>query len=125
MGPEFLAPHAGGYSQAVTVPAGGRFVYVAGQVAMDEDGSVPEGWEQQTRLTFENVGRTLALAGATWSDVIKTSYYVVDVAELELIRAIRNEYIDTARPPTSTLIQVAGLFRPGFLIEIDAVAWLP
>jgi enamine deaminase RidA (YjgF/YER057c/UK114 family) len=38
---------------------------------------------------------------------------------------VRDRYIDVANPPTSTLIQVAALFRPDFMIEIEAVAVLP
>ncbi len=38
---------------------------------------------------------------------------------------MRDEFIDTDRPPTSSLVQVAGLFRPDLLIEVEAVAWLP
>ena len=40
-------------------------------------------------------------------------------------RSVRDEFIDTDRPPTSSLVQVAGLFRPDLLIEVEAVAWLP
>jgi len=44
---------------------------------------------------------------------------------LPTIRAVRDEFIDTARPPTSSLVQVAGLFHPDVLIEVEAVAWKP
>jgi enamine deaminase RidA (YjgF/YER057c/UK114 family) len=41
------------------------------------------------------------------------------------VRAVRDEFVDTARPPTSSLVQVAALVRPELLIEIEAVAHLP
>ncbi len=91
---------------------------------MDPDREVAHGWEAQTRLTFENVGRALAAAGAGWPDVVKLTIYVVDVAELATIRTVRDEFVDTASPPTSSLVKVAGLFHPDVLIEIEAVAHL-
>jgi enamine deaminase RidA (YjgF/YER057c/UK114 family) len=92
---------------------------------MDADRGVPEGWEAQSRLAFANVGRALRAAGADWPDVVKLTIYAVDVSELATIRAVRDEFVDTERPPTSSLVQVAGLVQPDWLIEVEAVAWLP
>jgi enamine deaminase RidA (YjgF/YER057c/UK114 family) len=52
-------------------------------------------------------------------------FFVTSVEELATVRAVRDEHVDTAKPPTSSLVQVAGLFRPDLLIEVEAVAWLP
>lgn len=127
-GPAFFAPDElpapAGYSHTVTIPAG-RLVWTAGQVPVDADGAVAEGWEAQTRQAFGNVRRALRAAGAEWPDVVKLTIFVVDVSSLETIRAVRDEFVDTARPPTSSLVQVAGLVRPEWLIEVEAVAWLP
>ena len=89
------------------------------------DGALAEGWEEQTRTAFANVGRALQAAGATWPDVVKLTIFVVDVSELATIRAVRDEFVNTASPPTSSLVQVAGLFRPDVLIEVEAVAHVP
>jgi enamine deaminase RidA (YjgF/YER057c/UK114 family) len=106
----------------VRIPAG-DLVWTSGQVAVAADGSAPEGWERQTRLAFDNVGRALAAAGAGWNDVVKLTFYVVGVDELATVRKVRDEYVDTASPPTSSLVQVAGLVRPDLLVEVEAVAW--
>ena len=53
---------------------------------------------------------------------MKLTFFVVDIAGLPTIRAIRDEFVDVERPPTSSLVQVAGLFRPDLLIEVEAVA---
>jgi enamine deaminase RidA (YjgF/YER057c/UK114 family) len=111
-----------GYSHVVSVPTSARLVYTSGQVGMRPDGTVPEGWDDQTRLTFENVGHALRSAGADWPDVFKLTYYVTSTEHLLRIRAIRDEFVDTANPPTSSLVQVAGLFRPDVLIEVEAIA---
>jgi enamine deaminase RidA (YjgF/YER057c/UK114 family) len=123
--PDDLAPPAG-YSHVVSIPAG-RLVWTSGQVPMDADRNVVAGgdWEGQTRLVFQNVGKALRAAGADWPDVVKLTFFVVDVSALETIRAVRDEFVNTAAPPTSSLVQVAGLFHPDVLIEVEAVAWLP
>jgi enamine deaminase RidA (YjgF/YER057c/UK114 family) len=115
-----------GYSHVVTIPAG-RLVWTAGQIALDADGKVVGvgEWEAQARLVFQNLTRALEAAGAGWSDVVKLTYFVVDVAGLATIRAVRDEFVDRSRPPTSTLVQVAGLAYPDLLLEVEAVGWLP
>jgi enamine deaminase RidA (YjgF/YER057c/UK114 family) len=126
-GPDFASPldlpAPAGYSHVVTIPSG-RLVWTSGQVAIAADGSVPSGWEAQTRLVFEHLGRALAAAGAGWRDVVKLSFFVVGVDELQTIRAVRDEFVDTSAPPTSSLVQVAGLVRPDLLVEVEAVAAL-
>jgi enamine deaminase RidA (YjgF/YER057c/UK114 family) len=128
--PEFSCPPdlpaPAGYSHVVTIPPG-RLVWTSGQIAVDERGEVGAAgdWEGQARLAFANVGRALQAAGAGWSDVVKLTFFVVDVAALEVIRAVRDEFVNTDSPPTSSLVQVAGLARPELLIEVEAVAYLP
>jgi enamine deaminase RidA (YjgF/YER057c/UK114 family) len=127
---QFLSPATlpapAGYSHVVSV-APGRIVWVSGQVAIDAGGApAPVGdWAAQTRLAFENVGRALDAAGAAWADVVKLTFYVVGTSALETVRSVRDEFVDTARPPASSLVQVAGLFRPDLLIEVEAVACPP
>lgn len=123
--PDDLAAPSG-YSHVVSIPSG-SLVWTSGQVPMDTERVIAsgQGWERQTRLAFENVGKALHAAGAGWQDVVKLTLYVVDVSELPTIRAVRDEFVDTARPPTSSLVQVAGLFHPDVLIEVEAVAWKP
>jgi enamine deaminase RidA (YjgF/YER057c/UK114 family) len=97
-------------------------VWTSGQVGIDASGAVADGWEAQTRLAFENVGRALSAAGAAWADVVKLTFYVVAVEELAVVRTVRDEFVDTSRPPTSSLVRVAGLVRPDLLVEVEAVA---
>ena len=128
MTPTFASPDdlptPNGYSHVVTLPPG-RLVWTSGQVPIELDGTLAEGWEAQTRTAFANVGRALRAAGADWADVVKLTIFVVDVSELATIRAVRDEFVNTSQPPTSSLVQVAGLFRPDVLIEVEAVAHLP
>ncbi|BCJ40251.1 enamine deaminase RidA [Actinoplanes ianthinogenes] len=115
-------PTPNGYSNVVTIHEGSRLIWTSGQVAAGPDGVVPDGWTEQTRQVFRNLEAALAQAGAGWADVVKLTFYVVDTDELPTVRAVRDEFVNVAAPPTSTLIRVAGLFRPEFLIEVEAVA---
>jgi enamine deaminase RidA (YjgF/YER057c/UK114 family) len=115
-------PTPSGYSQVVTIPAG-SLVWTSGQIGAEPGGSAPPGdWEAQTRLAFRNVGRALHGAGAGWAEVVKLTIFVVDMSALDTVRAVRDEFVDTTSPPTSSLVQVSGLVRPELLIEIEAVA---
>lgn len=117
--PSDLPPPAG-YSHVVTVPSS-RMVWTSGQVGIAADGGVASGWKGQTRVAFENVGRALVAASADWPDVFRLLFYVVSTDELASVRAVRDEFVSDP-PPTSSLVQVAGLFRPDLLIEVEAVA---
>jgi enamine deaminase RidA (YjgF/YER057c/UK114 family) len=125
---EFSAPDTlsapAGYSHVVSLPAASRLVWTAGQIPVAADGTVAAAgdWEAQARLTFENVGHALTAGGAGWDDVVKLTLYVVDLAGLPTIRAVRDEFIDAQRPPTSSLVKVAGLVAPELLLEVEAVA---
>ena len=112
-----------GYSHAVDTSAT-RFIFVSGQVALDAKGElVGEGdFEAQTRQVFENLTAALGAAEASWADVVKIGCYVRDVGEVAALRAIRDEYVDTERPPASTLVEVSRLVRDEFLVEIEAIA---
>jgi enamine deaminase RidA (YjgF/YER057c/UK114 family) len=121
LSPSSLAPGPG-YSHGVTV-SGGHTTWTAGQVAINAEGDlVGEGdIIAQTRQVFRNIEAVLGDAGAAWHDVVKLTYFVTDVSRLEEIRSVRNEFVDPDRLPASTLVQVAALVRPEFLIEVEAV----
>ena len=117
-------PAPAGYSHVASIDAGSRLVWTSGQVALSADGSlVADGdWAAQTRTVMRNVGTALAAAEASWKDVFKLTIYVVDTSALPTVRAVRDEFIDLENPPTSSLVEVAGLFRPDLLIEVEAIA---
>ncbi|GAA0930345.1 RidA family protein [Nonomuraea longicatena] len=122
--PDGVAPGSG-YTHVVV--GTGTLVALSGQVALDADGHVVGAGdpEAQARQTFGNLRRCLAAAGATFDDVVKFTYYVTDVAHLPAVRTVRDEHVDTKRPPASTAVQVAALFHPDLLLEVEALALLP
>jgi enamine deaminase RidA (YjgF/YER057c/UK114 family) len=120
--PSLPAPN--GYSHVATIEPDSRLVWTAGQVPISADGepAPADDWEAQTRLVMQNLTVALNAGGASWDDVFKLTIFVVDTSALATIRAVRDEFVDPERPPTSSLVQVAGLFRPDILIEIEAIA---
>lgn len=115
-----------GYTHVVVAPAG-RTVYIAGQVSLDSAGRVVGAgdFRAQTERVFANLEVALRSAGATFADVVKTTTFVTDVAQLAVLREVRARYLAATRAPASTLVEVKALARPEFLIEIEAIAVIP
>ena len=115
-------PPVSGYSHAVA--ATGRLVVISGQIPADRDGMPvsPDDPAAQARQVFENLTAALAAAGARMDQVVKLTVYLTDLADLGEFRRVRDEYITLDRPPASSLVQVSGLVRPEFRIEVDALA---
>ena len=114
-----------GYTHVV-LAADGRTAYIAGQVALDSTGALvgPGDFRAQAERVFANLRIALASVGATFSDVVKTTTFITDVANAATLREIRGKYLDPARLPANSMIPVAALARPGLLLEIEAVAVL-
>lgn len=112
-----------GYSHIAEV-TGGKLVYIAGQVALDKSGNIvgKDDFRAQIRQVFENLKTAVGAAGGDFNHIIKLNMYVLDVSRLQDIREVRDEFVNTHNPPTSTLVQVAKLARPEFLVEVEAIA---
>ena len=120
--PEAMHPPTG-YTHVVEVTAG-RPVYIAGQVALDPTGALvgPGDIRAQARQVFENLQTALQAVGASFQQVIKLNYYLVDATQLPVVREVRDEYVNTEQPPASTAVEVRRLVRDDLLIEVEAVA---
>ncbi len=113
---EPLFPHA------VSV-AGGRVVFVSGQLALDKDGNtVGKGdMRAQLRQVGENLKASLEAAGATLEDIVKTNTYDTDMEAFFGCMDVRREYLGPGFP-TSTTVEVSRLADPDMMIEIEAYA---
>jgi enamine deaminase RidA (YjgF/YER057c/UK114 family) len=126
---QFLNPPAlnptNGFSHVVAA-TGGKTIYVSGQVSVNEKAEVvgKGDFRAQVERTFENLNTALTAAGATFRDVVKVTYFVVDLKPdlVPHIREVRRKYLDAANPPASSLVGVAALVVPEWLIEIELVA---
>lgn len=107
------------YNPAVTA---GGLVFIAGQVGIRPDGTVPEDAGEQIRLAFVRLGEILKQQGLGFGDLVElVSYHVGIDSQLTTFREIKDEFI-AADFPAWTIIGVAALARPNLLIEIKAVA---
>jgi 2-iminobutanoate/2-iminopropanoate deaminase len=116
------AAQARGYSQAVTT-TGGRTIWLAGQVAI-EDGSgrsLAGDFDGQVREVFTRLGRTLEEAGSKLSDMVTMTVFITDARLGDRFTQLRREIFGD-NFPASALITVAGLARPGMLVEVQGVA---
>lgn len=116
------APAAiGPYSQA-TIANG--FLYTAGQIALDPATGqiVPGDVAAQAERVMRNLRAILDAAGASWSDVVKTTIFLYDMNDFSRVNEVYARALGEARPARST-VQVAALPR-GVLVEIEAVAAL-
>lgn len=109
----------------------GSLAFISGQVALDADGALVGAGDlaAQTRQALSNLHSVMRAAGADWPDVARFGWYVLDASAVQVIREVRDEIIrpvlgDRANP-ASSLVQVAALVRPEFLVEVDAVVALP
>ena len=114
------------YSLGLTVEGATRLVFCAGQVAADKDGNlVGEGdFEVQAEQVVANLKAVLAEAGATISDVVKATTFIVGREHAGAARELIRRTFDEANPPASTLCVLAGLADPRMLVEIEAIAVL-
>ncbi|SDP98897.1 RidA family protein [Lentzea jiangxiensis] len=122
-------PATPGYAHAVTVS--GKLAFVSGQVSVDAAGCVVgvDDLAAQTRQALSNLHHVISRFGADWSDVVKFTWFVLDASEVQTIRDVRDEILRPAlgdvHNPASTLVQVAALFGPDFLVEVEAVVAVP
>ncbi len=117
------APAAiGPYSQAVRA---GDFVFTAGQIGLDPDTGqmVPGGIEAQTRQALRNLQAVLEAAGASLSQVVKTTVFLQDMNDFAAMNAVYATFFPS-EPPARSAVQAAALPK-GALVEIEAVAYSP
>jgi enamine deaminase RidA (YjgF/YER057c/UK114 family) len=113
-----------GYSQGCRVEEAERLLFVAGQIALDENGEVVGAgdFEAQTRQVFTNLGRVLELAGMSFGNLVQIGGFLIDIGQLPTYARVRDEFVDTSAPPASTTIGVTSLALPELLVEVNAIA---
>ena len=122
--PETIARPTG-YSHVVEA-RGNHTVYISGQVALDRQGNLvgADDMQAQAEQVFQNLQAALAAAAATFDDVVKVTYFLVDISQMQAVRDVRDRYLNPALLPASTAVEVRQLVRKEFLLEIEAVAVL-
>jgi enamine deaminase RidA (YjgF/YER057c/UK114 family) len=115
--------HPGDFYQGVIVN-GGRLLYLAGQVANNPDGSVAGvgDWKRQAEKVYENIGHILKAAGATPGGAVKETTWVLDIESWRRNAPPVRRAFYNGDHPASTLVEIPGLARPEFLVEIEVIA---
>ena len=106
---------------SMTRTANGPLLFVAGQVPTLPDGSVPDGAAAQTRVVLDKIAALLAEHELGWPAVVKVTYFLRDIADLDAVREVLLNVLPEPRP-TSSLVAISALVDPRFLVEIEAVA---
>lgn len=117
-----------GYSHASVTDLGTvKMVLIAGQVAFDKSGNLvgKDDLQQQTEQVFQNIKSIVESENGTMEQIVKLNYFIRDVSKIQVVRDVRDKFINTKNPPASTLIEVSKLFREDILIEIEATAMIP
>ena len=114
------APAAiGPYSQGIATET---LLFTAGQAALDPaTGALVEGGiEPETERVMANLSAVLDAAGASWGDVVKTTIFLIDMADFATVNGIYGRFV-TDPPPARSTVGVAALPK-GARVEIEVVA---
>src|ERR1700745_2385088 len=113
------------YSQAVKVTGLETVLFIAGQVAYGPEGGAahPGDFKAQARAALQALKAQVEAGGGTMANIVKVNTYLTDIRHRADYGPIREEFFGK-RMPASTLVAVAALAQPEFLIEVEAVAVL-
>ena len=110
---------AGGYSRAIV---DGDFCFVAGTTGYDyATMQMSADVAEQTRNCFRTIGEALREGGFAMADVVRATYYVVDMEEADMILTVCGEVFRDIRP-ASTIVAVSALYKPEMRVEIEVTA---
>ena len=109
------------YSQAVEAREASRTLYVAGQVGVGPDGTIPGDIGGQTSNALANLVNVLAAADMTPADIVKFTIYLTEAANLDAFGTAAAPSLPQP-PPPATLVVVKALASPEMLVEIEAIA---
>ena len=120
---EALSEPLSHYTDAVRY---GDVLYVSGIAPLDADGNLvgADDAVAQTRQVLENMQLILEAAGTDFSQTLRVTVYLTDVADRTRINPVRQEFFGDAKP-ASTLIGISELAVPGMKVEIEAIVAIP
>jgi 2-iminobutanoate/2-iminopropanoate deaminase len=119
LNPAAIAAPASRYSHGVEHAADARRVVVSGQIGMRPDGSLADGFEAQAAVAFDNLLAVVAETGMAASDLVKVTAFATEPGQVAVFRAVRDRKLG-GHAPAATYLEVAGLARPDYLVEIEA-----
>ena len=122
--PRDIAPPFSRYAHGILSPEGCRWLHVSGQVGVRPNGAMAMTPEAQLEQAFANLLAVLAEAGMEREHLVKLNVFLTRRDDIGLYRTVRDRVLE-GQETASTLLVVAALASPDFLVEIDAVAAAP
>jgi enamine deaminase RidA (YjgF/YER057c/UK114 family) len=119
--PSKIAAPLGTYSHGTEVPPNARWLYTAGQVAIDAEGNCPEDFGAQVELVYQNIIAILESADMGMENVVKITAFIVGQENFQTYAEMRKRVLGDVRP-ASTAIMVPCLVKSEWLVEVEAVA---
>lgn len=116
------------FSQAVITNGKGKTVYIGGQNAVNAKREIIGKGDigKQTEQVMENLQTALAACGATFENLVKLTIHIVHGQDLQRGFQASQRYVGKLKnPPAITGFFVSALAHPDFLVEIDAIAFIP
>lgn len=116
------------FSQVVTTQGKGKTIYIGGQDAVNAQREIVGRGDiaQQTEQVMKNLQTALSACGATFENLVKITIYIVQGQDLYRGFQASQKYLGNLKnPPAISGLFVAALANPDFLVEIDAIAFIP
>ena len=113
----------GPYNQAIKA---GNFVYCSGQIAINPNSKKIDclgDIKGETTQVLNNLKAVLTASGASLEDVIKTTIFLTDLNNFQIVNDIYSEFFQNEPSPARACVEVSSLPK-GVLIEIDCVAYI-
>ena len=117
---ESAPPASGGYSQAIQVQGVRRLLFISGQIPETRAGTVPEGFEAQAALVWQNVLAQLRAADMSVANLVKVTTFLSSRDFAAANREARREALGSHEPALTVVI--AGIFDERWLLEVEAIA---
>ncbi|MDJ0531760.1 MAG: RidA family protein [Xenococcaceae cyanobacterium MO_207.B15] len=112
----------GPYNQAIA--ATGQMIFIAGQIPLNPETGEIVGQNdvvEQTQQVMKNIEAILTESGANWSNVVKTSVFLKDLADFTPVNQVYAQYFDEATAPARACVEVSRLPKD-VLVEIECIA---
>jgi reactive intermediate/imine deaminase len=112
-----------GYTHVVEA-RGSHMIFISGQIALDVQGNVVgvDDMGAQAEQVFRNLQAALAEVNASFDDVVKFTYFLTDITQMQAVRDVRDRYVSADHLPASSAVEVRRLVRPELLLEVEAIA---
>ena len=119
--PSTVAKPQSSYHQAIEVAPNARWLHLSGQLGITPDGKLREGTAAQADQAWANILNLLTAAGMSAEDLVKVTTFIIDPADVAVVRTAREKALGGVRP-ASTLLVIQALASPEYRIEIEATA---